>query len=58
MMLDDEMLEHPPLLQTPVDNLWLLPSGQLPPRPADLLGSQRMDAVVERLLAELRHAAL
>jgi capsular exopolysaccharide synthesis family protein len=52
MMLDDEMLEHPPLLQTSVDNLWLLPSGQLPPRPADLLGSQRMDTVVERLLAQ------
>jgi capsular exopolysaccharide synthesis family protein len=52
MMLDDEMLEHPPLLQTPVDNLWLLPSGQLPPRPADLLGSQRMDTVIERLLTQ------
>jgi non-specific protein-tyrosine kinase len=52
MMLDDEMLEHPPLQKTQVDNLWLLTSGQLPPRPADILGSQRMDAVVERLLKE------
>ena len=52
MMLDDQMLEHPPLLETGVENLWLLPSGQLPPRPADLLGSQRMDTVVERLLKE------
>ncbi len=39
MMLDDDMLQHPPLLNTGVDNLRLLPSGQLPPRPADLLGS-------------------
>jgi len=52
MMLDEQMLEHPPLLETGVENLWLLPSGQLPPRPADLLGSQRMDTVVERLLKE------
>ncbi|MGI6368276.1 MAG: CpsD/CapB family tyrosine-protein kinase [Anaerolineae bacterium] len=49
MMLDDEMLANPPLLETGVDNLWLLPSGQLPPRPPDLLGSRRMDAVIDRL---------
>ncbi len=52
MLLDDDMLEHPPLVETGVDNLWLVPSGQLPARPADLLGSQRMDRVMERLLRE------
>ena len=52
MMLDDEMLQHPPLLDTGVESLRLLPSGPIPPRPADLLGSLRMDAVVERLLKE------
>jgi non-specific protein-tyrosine kinase len=52
MMLDEEMLKRPPLLDTPVERLRLLASGQLPPRPADLLGSQRMDTVIERLLKE------
>lgn len=41
-----------PLLSTPVPGLRLLPSGPLPPRPADLLGSQRMEAVIERLKGE------
>lgn len=40
-------VEH--LLETGVDNLWLLPSGHIPPNPAELLGSERMAAVVEEL---------
>lgn len=39
--------EH--LLETEVDNLWLLPSGHIPPNPAELLGSERMTAVIEEL---------
>lgn len=38
-----------PFQQTSVPGLTLLPSGPLPPRPADLLGSQRMGALIERL---------
>lgn len=41
-----------PLQPTPVAGLHLLPSGPLPPRPADLLGSRRMEAIIERLRAE------
>ncbi len=41
-----------PLQPTPVPGLSLLASGPLPPRPADLLGSQRMEALIQRLLAE------
>ncbi len=52
MLLEERYIEEPPLLETSIENLWLLPSGQLPPRPADLLGSQRMDEVIERLLQE------
>jgi succinoglycan biosynthesis transport protein ExoP len=40
-------VEH--LLETGVDNLWLLPSGHIPPNPSELLGSERMAAVVEDL---------
>jgi succinoglycan biosynthesis transport protein ExoP len=40
-------VEH--LQPTGVENLWLLPSGPLPPNPAELLGSERMEAVIEEL---------
>lgn len=38
-----------PLQATGVDNLWLLSSGPKPPNPADLLGTNRMDAVLAAL---------
>lgn len=52
MMVDDQALDAPPLQATPIKSLQLLASGPLPPRPADLLGSKRMEKVMERLLAE------
>ena len=52
MMLDDQALNAPPLQATAVKGLQLLASGPLPPRPADLLGSQRMEQVLKRLLDE------
>jgi capsular exopolysaccharide synthesis family protein len=44
--------DAPPLQATGVTGLSLLTSGPLPPRPADILGSRRMDAVIARLRAE------
>jgi len=41
-----------PLQDTGVAGLSLLASGPLPPRPADVLGSRRMEVVVGRLRAE------
>jgi non-specific protein-tyrosine kinase len=40
-----------PLQETGVPGLSLLASGPLPPRPADILGSRRMEAAIERLRA-------
>ena len=37
---------------TPIANLRVLTSGPLPPNPAELLGSQRMDRLTEALRAE------
>jgi capsular exopolysaccharide synthesis family protein len=51
MFVEPEALADPPLQASGVDNLWLLPSGPLPPNPADLLGSQRMDKVIAALRA-------
>lgn len=41
-----------PLRETGVPGLRLLTSGPLPPRPADLLGSRRMEALIARLRRE------
>ncbi len=41
-----------PLQATGVPGLSVLASGPLPPRPADLLGSRRMEALIARLRAE------
>ena len=41
-----------PLHATAVAGLSLLTSGPLPPRPADLLGSRRMEALIARLRQE------
>jgi non-specific protein-tyrosine kinase len=41
-----------PLQPTEVPGLSLLASGPMPPRPADLLGSKRMESLIERLTAE------
>jgi capsular exopolysaccharide synthesis family protein len=52
MIVDDQALSNPPLQATAIKGLQLLASGPLPPRPADLLGSKRMEKVLERLLRE------
>lgn len=51
MMLDDTLLSNPPLQKTDVDNLLVIPSGQQPPNPADVLSSQRMNDIIGVLKA-------
>ncbi|MDX1413058.1 MAG: CpsD/CapB family tyrosine-protein kinase [Candidatus Promineifilaceae bacterium] len=41
-----------PLQQTQVGNLWLLSSGPQPPNPADMLGSTRIDEIIQSLVAQ------
>jgi len=43
--------EH--LQATEVENLWVLACGPLPPNPAELLGSERMGAVIEELKGQV-----
>jgi capsular exopolysaccharide synthesis family protein len=50
MMRDDALMSKTPLQETGVPNLYLLPSGTLPPNPAELLGSRRMSEVIAALL--------
>jgi len=48
-IVDEAALDDPPLVKVGVDNLWLLPSGPLPPNPTDILGSRKMEQVIAAL---------
>ncbi|MGQ9599627.1 MAG: CpsD/CapB family tyrosine-protein kinase [Anaerolineae bacterium] len=50
VMMDDNALTTPPLQETGVEGLWLLPSGPLPPNPAELMGSRRMEEAIAKLV--------
>ena len=50
MILDKR--DAAPLAATGVENLLLLPAGALPPNPADLLGSRRMEDIIAALKAQ------
>jgi len=50
-IVEQGALDDPPLVDVGLDNLQLLPSGPLPPNPADILGSRRMEQMIEALQA-------
>lgn len=52
VMMDNSGLTSPPVRETGVEGLSVLTSGPLPPNPAELMGSRRMEEVVGTL-AEL-----
>lgn len=49
MVVDEEAMRDPPLLETGVEGLQLLPSGPLPPNPSELVGSRRMAEIISAL---------
>ena len=51
MIVEETALDEPPLVETSVPNLWLMPSGPLPPNPADILGSRKMEQIIVALQA-------
>ena len=51
MIVEEGALDDPPLIDVGVDNLSLVPSGPLPPNPADILGSRKMEEVIAALKA-------
>jgi len=51
MIVEEAALDNPPLIDVGVDNLWLVPSGPLPPNPADILGSRKMEQIIAALKA-------
>lgn len=55
MLLEEAAMANPPLASTEVDNLQILPTGPLPPNPADLLSSQRMNGLIGVLKARANY---
>jgi non-specific protein-tyrosine kinase len=55
MMLEDAALSTPPLCNTDIPNLQILPSGPLPPNAADILSSQRMMEIIGVLKARANY---
>ncbi len=49
MLLDDEAFQNPILQSVGIEGLSVLTSGPLPPNPADVLGSRRMDDLIAAL---------
>jgi protein-tyrosine kinase len=49
VIMDESSLASPPLQKTGIAGLWVLTSGPLPPNPADLMGSRRMEEVIAAL---------
>jgi capsular exopolysaccharide synthesis family protein len=49
LMEQDNLQIEDHMIDTDVENLFLMPSGPLPPNPADLLGSQRMAELIKAL---------
>jgi capsular exopolysaccharide synthesis family protein len=49
MMVDDQAMKDPPLMDTGVSGLRLLVSGPLPPNPSELVGSHRMSEIIAGL---------
>lgn len=52
MMRDESSMASPPLQETGIEGLWVLTSGPLPPNPADVMGSRRMEEVIGVLANE------
>jgi capsular exopolysaccharide synthesis family protein len=52
MMMDEAALASPPLQETHVEGLSVLTSGPLPPNPAELMGSRRMEEVITALAGQ------
>lgn len=46
MMLENAALSNPPLLDSGVEHLQIMPSGPLPPNPADVISSKRMNDII------------
>jgi len=49
MMMGSDALDSPPLHDTAIDGLSVLTSGPLPPNPAEVMGSRRMEEVIAAL---------
>lgn len=55
MVTDDSAMSSPPLVETEIQNLSVLPSGPLPPVPSDILSNQRLTDIIGVLRARANY---
>jgi non-specific protein-tyrosine kinase len=55
MLIENAALENPPIQPASVDQLSVLTSGPLPPNPADVVASHRMDDVIAALRKKVEY---
>lgn len=55
MVTDDTAMSSPPLAETEIEGLSILPSGVLPPVPTDILSNQRMSDIIGVLKARANY---
>lgn len=55
MMIEDAAMSNPPLVDTSIENLKVLPAGADAPNPADLLASKRMTEIIGVLKARANY---
>ncbi len=55
MITEDPAMSSPPLVETEVQNLSILPTGPLPPVPSDVLSNQRMNDIIGVLKARANY---
>jgi capsular exopolysaccharide synthesis family protein len=55
MLLENAALENPPLQPVNVEHLHVLTTGPLPPNPADVIGSRRMDDIIAALTKQAEY---
>ncbi|WP_437974623.1 polysaccharide biosynthesis tyrosine autokinase [Sorangium sp. So ce295] len=48
-LLDDSVVDDESALKTEVENLYVIPAGPIPPNPAELLHSERFQALLQKL---------
>ncbi|WP_437875705.1 GumC family protein [Sorangium sp. So ce513] len=48
-LLDDSVVDDESALKTEVENLYVIPAGPIPPNPAELLHSERFNALLRKL---------
>ena len=52
LLSERERIADDYITETHIENLWILPSGPKPPNPSEVLGTKRMEEIIEELILD------